>query len=297
MAWWVLRADALGDSDPGGSMRHAKKNENANTNENDNKNDNKNDNTNVNTNANADRNGNGYMRWNRFGIRGSVMAAAVASAALVVTGCGSGESPSASASPASGSPASVSPDSATPTHVTSPSVASPSVASASASAAAVTPAVDSSRGAAAAALVCSVGSLKVAARQAADRPSGTGTGAAIVEFTNSSAKTCVLKGHPTVAGAGNGSPEKNAPLSVTNTGTASPVTLAPKGKAWVKLTFVQVQGEADGFCESGAEPVVYPTLVIGLPGAGKHQVALDDGQFAQCDNKVTVTAVSAVKPT
>ncbi|WP_230195360.1 DUF4232 domain-containing protein [Streptomyces coriariae] len=176
-------------------------------------------------------------------------------------------------------------------------MASPSVASASASAAAVTPAVDSSRGAAAAAPVCSVGSLKVAARQAADRPSGTGTGAAIVEFTNSSAKACVLKGHPTVAGAGNGSPEKNAPLSVTTTGSASPVTLAPKGKAWVKLTFVQVQGEADGFCESGAEPVVYPTLVIGLPGAGKHQVALDDGQFAQCDNRVTVTAVSAVKPT
>lgn len=208
-----------------------------------------------------------------------------------------GESPSASASPASGSPASVGPDSAPPTHVTSPSVASPPVASASASAAAVTPAVDSSRGAAAATPVCSVGSLKVAARQAADRPSGTGTGAAIVEFTNSSAKACVLKGHPTVAGAGNGSPAKNAPLSVKTTGSASPVTLAPKGKAWVKLTFVQVQGEADGFCESGAEPVVYPTLVIGLPGAGKHQVALDDGQFAQCDNKVTVTAVSAVKPT
>nr|WP_253267876.1 DUF4232 domain-containing protein [Streptomyces asoensis] len=171
---------------------------------------------------------------------------------------------------------------------------SPSVASPSASAAAVTPAVDSSRGAAAA--VCSAGSLKVAARQAADRPAGTGIGAAIVEFTNSSAKACVLKGHPTVAGAGNGSPEKNSPLSVTTTGSASPVTLAPKGKAWVKLTFVQVQGEADGFCESGAEPVVYPTLVIGLPGAGKYQVALDDGQFAECDNKVTVTAVSRVKP-
>ncbi|WP_314223765.1 DUF4232 domain-containing protein [Streptomyces zaehneri] len=266
-------------------MRYAKTNENANTN------------ADANTNANKNGNGNGYMRWNRFGIRGSVMAAFVASAALVVTGCGSGESPSASTSPASGSP-----DSATPTHATSPSPASPSAASASASApsgsaAAVTPAVDSSRGAAAAAPACSAGSLKVAARQAADRPSGTGTGAAIVEFTNSSAKACVLKGHPTVAGAGNGSPEKNSPLSVTPTGSASPVTLAPKGKAWVKLTFVQVQGEADGFCESGAEPVVYPTLVIGLPGAGKHQVALDDGRFAQCDNKVTVTAVSAVKPT
>nr|WP_079073697.1 DUF4232 domain-containing protein [Streptomyces sp. Root1310] len=241
------------------------------------------------------------MRWNRVGIRGSVMAAFVASAALVVTGCDSGESPSTSASPASDSPASAGSASATPSAATSPSAASPSVASpsaasASASAAAATPAADSSRGVGAAAPACSAGSLKVAARQAADRPSGTGTGAAIVEFTNSSAKACVLKGHPTVAGASNGSPEKNAPLAVTPTGSASPVTLAPKGKAWVKLTFVQVQGEADGFCESGAEPVVYPTLVIGLPGAGKHQVALDDGQFAQCDNKVTVTAVSAVKP-
>ncbi|MFJ9022401.1 DUF4232 domain-containing protein [Streptomyces sp. NPDC102259] len=238
-------------------------------------------NTNASTNENTNRNGNGHMRWNRFGMRASVMAAVVASAALMVTGCDSGESSSASVDPASAS--------TTPTPATSPSVASPV-----ASAAVVTPAVASSP--AGAAPVCSAGSLKVAARQAADRPAGTGIGAAIVEFTNGSAKACVLKGHPTVAGAGNGSPEKNAPLSVTTTGSASPVKLAPGGKAWVKLTFVQVQGEADGFCESGAEPVVYPTLVVGLPGAGKHQAALDDGQFAQCDNKVTVTAVSAVKP-
>ncbi|MET8945390.1 hypothetical protein ABZX30_17850 [Streptomyces sp. NPDC004542] len=39
-----------------------------------------------------------------------------------------------------------------------------------------------------------------------------------------------------------------------------------------------------------------PTLVVGLPGSGSHQVALDDGQFAECDNKVTVTAVSAARP-
>ncbi|MFE7933549.1 DUF4232 domain-containing protein [Streptomyces sp. NPDC057456] len=246
-------------------------------------------NTTASTNENTNRNGNGHMRWNRFGMRASVMAALVASAALMVTGCDSGESSSASVDPASAGPAT-----AKPTPATSPSMASPSVASPVASAAVVTPAVASSP--AGAAPVCSAGSLKVAARQAADRPAGTGIGAAIVEFTNGSTKACVLKGHPTVAGAGNGSPEKNAPLSVTTTGSASPVKLAPGGKAWVKLTFVQVQGEADGFCESGAEPVVYPTLVVGLPGAGKHQVALDDGQFAQCDNKVTVTAVSAVKP-
>ncbi|MGW7252680.1 DUF4232 domain-containing protein [Streptomyces sp. NPDC054834] len=143
---------------------------------------------------------------------------------------------------------------------------------------------------------CTASSVEAAAYQAADRPDGTGTGAAIVEFTNVSSHPCVLKGHPSVAGAGNGSPEHNSPLSVTATGSASPVQVSPGGKAWVKLTFVQVQGEADGYCKSGADPVVYPTLVVGLPGSGSHQVALSDGQFAECDNKVTVTAVSAAKP-
>ena len=138
--------------------------------------------------------------------------------------------------------------------------------------------------------------LKASAYQAAVRPDGTGTGAAVVEFANTSGHACTLQGHPTVAGAGNGSPQKNAPLTVTRTGSASAVRLAPGGKAWVKLTFVQVQGEGDGYCKSGSEPVVYPTLVVGLPGAGAHQVALEDGLFAECDNKVTVTAVTAAKP-
>ena len=128
------------------------------------------------------------------------------------------------------------------------------------------------------------------------RPDGTGTGAAVVEFTNVSAQACILKGHPTVAGAGNGSPEMNVPLTVKPTGTATAVTVLPGAKAWVKLTFVQVQGEADGYCVSGSAPVLYPTMVIGLPGSGAHQVALDDGQFAECDDTVTVTAVSAVEP-
>ncbi|WP_327316064.1 hypothetical protein [Streptomyces sp. NBC_01235] len=66
----------------------------------------------------------------------------------------------------------------------------------------------------------------------------------------------------------------------------------------MKPTFVQVHGEADGYRESGADPVVYPTIVVGLPGAGAgaHQVALYEGQFADRDNTVTVTAVSAVEP-
>ncbi|MFJ5304117.1 DUF4232 domain-containing protein [Streptomyces sp. NPDC088350] len=143
---------------------------------------------------------------------------------------------------------------------------------------------------------CAAGSLKVSAYQAAVRPQGTGTGAAIVRFTNITGKPCVLRGHPTVAGAANGSPELNVPLKVTPTGSASPVKLAPGGRAWLKLTFVQVQGEGDGYCKSGSAPVVYPTMVIGLPGSGAHQVALDDGEFAECDGTVTATAVSAAKP-
>ncbi|MCQ9136362.1 DUF4232 domain-containing protein [Streptomyces sp. IBSBF 2807] len=140
---------------------------------------------------------------------------------------------------------------------------------------------------------CAAKSLEVTARQAAQRPAGTGIGAAIVTFTNVSGRACVLKGHPSVAGAGNGSPEHNSPLEVTPVGSAGPVTVAPGGRAWVKLTFVQVQGEADGYCVSGADPSVYPTVVVGLPGSGSHQVALDDGQFAECDDTVTVTAVAA----
>ncbi|MER5978511.1 DUF4232 domain-containing protein [Streptomyces sp. NPDC001857] len=146
------------------------------------------------------------------------------------------------------------------------------------------------------AATCSAGSLKATARQAVVRPPGTGTGAAVVEFTNVSGRTCLLKGYPSVAGAGNGSPEMNVPLTVKPTGAAASVKVAPGGKAWVKLTFVQVQGEADGYCVSGSAPVVYPTMVVRLPGSGAHQVALDDGQFAECDDTVTVTAVSAVKP-
>lgn len=217
-------------------------------------------------------------------IRGSVtVAVLVSAAALAVAGCQPTESPTAPASSVSGSSA----------PVTSPSPSSPGSPSAVSSAASASVAGGSPTRAVP---TCSAGSLGVAARQAADRPVGTGTGAAVVEFSNVSAKSCVLNGHPSVAGAGNGSPEHNSPLSVTPTGTASPVTVAPGGRAWVKLTFVQVQGEADGYCESGAKPVVFPTIVVGLPGSGAHQVALDDGQFAECDNKVTVTAVSAAEP-
>lgn len=145
---------------------------------------------------------------------------------------------------------------------------------------------------------CTVDDIEVSpAHQADVRPPGTGTGAAVVSVTNTSASPCKVYGYPTVAAAGNGSPEKNKPLATTHTGPdATNVTLAPGARAWTKLTFVQVQGEADGYCKSGATPDSYPTVVIGVLGAGKHQIALDDGVFAFCDGKVTVTAWSSVKP-
>ncbi|MEV8034257.1 DUF4232 domain-containing protein [Streptomyces sp. NPDC002742] len=132
--------------------------------------------------------------------------------------------------------------------------------------------------------------------QADVRPKGTGTGAAIVEFTNMSGASCAVQGYPTVAGAANGTPEKNHPLAVTPTGSAPEVVLAPAAKAWVKVTFVQVQGEGDGYCVSGATPVTYPTLVVALPSGGAHQLALEDGVLAECDDTATVTAVTATKP-
>ncbi|WP_443047770.1 DUF4232 domain-containing protein [Streptomyces sp. NBC_00354] len=50
-------------------------------------------------------------------------------------------------------------------------------------------------------------------RQAAglSESTSTSTGAAIVLVTNTSAQPCMLHGFPTVAGAGNGSPDRNRP--------------------------------------------------------------------------------------
>ncbi|MEU9234207.1 DUF4232 domain-containing protein [Streptomyces subrutilus] len=144
---------------------------------------------------------------------------------------------------------------------------------------------------------CTIDQIKASeAHQADVRPPGTGTGAAVVSVTNSSKQACTLRGFPTAAGAGHGSPDKNLPLTVTPSGSAATVSLAPGARAWTKLTFVNVQGEADGFCASGATPTAFPTLVLGVPGAGSHQIAMDDGVFALCDDKATVTAFSPVKP-
>ncbi|WP_327404527.1 DUF4232 domain-containing protein [Streptomyces sp. NBC_01288] len=213
-------------------------------------------------------------------IRRATMALAALSAAMVMTACQPGDAESGSAG---------SPDAPT---TTASSPASPT----SSGATGTSGSTGSSGSTGTAAKPCAATALKATAYQAANRPAGTGTGAAIVQFTNTGAKACVLQGHPTVAGAANGSPELNVPLQVTPVGSASPVKLAPGAQAWLKLTFVQVQGEGDGYCKSGSAPVVYPTMVIGLPGAGAHQVALDDGQFAECDGTLTATAVSATKP-
>lgn len=213
-------------------------------------------------------------------IRRATMALAALSAAMVMTACQPGDAESGSDG---------SPDAPTST---ASSPASPT----SSGATGTSGSTGSSGSTETAAKPCAATALKATAYQAADRPAGTGTGAAIVQFTNTGGKTCVLQGHPTVAGAANGSPELNVPLQVTPVGSASPVKLAPGAQAWLKLTFVQVQGEGDGYCESGSAPVIYPTMVIGLPGSGAHQVALDDGQFAECDGTLTATAVSATKP-
>ncbi|MET7474738.1 DUF4232 domain-containing protein [Streptomyces sp. NPDC005648] len=245
-----------------------------------------------------------YVNRNR--IRKAAPAMAVLSAALLVTACQAGGSSSAgdspSKAPTSAAPSTDTSSSPTSTPTTTPVKASPasdthstgSTGSSSGSGTGTGTGTGSGTGTGTGTTpkTCAATVLTVTAHQAANRPVGTGTGAAIVEFTNTSKQTCTLQGHPTVAGAGNGSPDHNAPLKVTPTGTATPVKLAPGGKARVKLTFVQVQGEADGYCKSGTTPVTYPTLVIGLPSAGAHQVALDDGVFAECDNTVTATAVT-----
>ncbi|WP_043687050.1 DUF4232 domain-containing protein [Streptomyces xylophagus] len=209
-------------------------------------------------------------------IRRGALAVAAVAAALVMTGCQPGDAESGS---------DVSSQAPTATNSPNSPVSSGSTGT-----------TGSTGSTGTAVKTCAPDSLKASAYQAADRPQGTGTGAAIVQFTNAGGKSCVLQGHPTVAGAANGSPELNVPLKVTPTGSASPVKLAPGGQAWLKLTFVQVQGEGDGYCKSGEAPVIYPTMVIGLPGSGAHQVALDDGEFAECDGTLTATAVMATKP-
>ncbi|MFF3611678.1 DUF4232 domain-containing protein [Streptomyces sp. NPDC002580] len=220
---------------------------------------------------------------------------AVSAAALLMTACGPEEDGAGSAASPSGSTAGPTASSTGTPAPATPSGGTGASAKPAGKPASVAPG-SSSTTAAPTVKACQGKSLKSFLYQADVRPEGTGIGAVIAEFTNMSAAACSVQGHPTVAGAPNGSPDKGRPLTVTPTGTASKVLLAPGGKAWVKVTFVQVQGEGDGYCVSGADPVTYPTLVVALPSGGAHQLALDDGALAECDDKATVTAVTATKP-
>ncbi|MQS15759.1 DUF4232 domain-containing protein [Streptomyces kaniharaensis] len=228
--------------------------------------------------------------------RAAVAIVAAAATTVLATACGPGDAETGAATAATAAPTSAAGASAGSSAPAPGSTSSPA-AKGSPAAPSTGPSKGASTGASAgAAPACAAGDLKADAHQAKERPDGTGIGAAIIGFANTSGHACTLKGFPTVAGAGNGGPGHNMPLTVTHTGSEAAVKLAPGGKAWVKLTFVQVQGEADGYCVSGATPVAFPSLVLGLPEAGSHQVGLDEGLFAECDNKVTTTAVLAVSP-
>ncbi|MEW2136352.1 DUF4232 domain-containing protein [Streptomyces sp. NPDC005409] len=114
-----------------------------------------------------------------------------------------------------------------------------------------------------------------------------------ITLINDGPAPCVLKGFPTVALAGQGSPDRNKPLHVVGQGPAPAVTLAVGGRAATELAFTPVLGEAGGYCASGAEPTVVPSLVVGVGGAGRggSQLAPDDGgQFALCGATVHATA-------
>ncbi|MFI8180071.1 DUF4232 domain-containing protein [Actinacidiphila glaucinigra] len=227
--------------------------------------------------------------------RAAIAVALAATAAVLLTGCQGDDGAADGGAPAPTAPPTAAP-SRTPGDTVPASSTSPAPGGSGDSAGSGASAGSGSSGEPAGR--CGAEDLEAtAAHQAAVRLQGTGTGAAVVGFTNTSGAPCVVEGFPTVAGAANGSPEMNVPLTVRHTGTAAPVALAPGDRAWVKLTFHQVQGEGDGTCASGEAPVQYPTMVLGLPGgAGRHQVALDDGVFAECDGVVAVTALSAAEP-
>ncbi|MEU6758136.1 DUF4232 domain-containing protein [Streptomyces sp. NPDC046685] len=116
-----------------------------------------------------------------------------------------------------------------------------------------------------------------------------------ITVINDGPAPCVLKGFPTVALAGQGSPHRNTPLHVVGQGPARAVTLAVGGRASTELAFTPVLGEAGGYCASGAEPTVVPSLVVGVGGGGAggggSQLAPDDGgRFALCGATVHATA-------
>ncbi|MFF3013286.1 DUF4232 domain-containing protein [Streptomyces sp. NPDC057939] len=117
-------------------------------------------------------------------------------------------------------------------------------------------------------------------------------GASAVRITviNDGPKPCVLRGFPTVALAGQGSPDRNRPLGVVREGQAPSVTLPVGGRATTRISFTPVLGEADGYCESGGTPTVAPSIVLGVGGGGLQLSPADGGDFALCGNNVRATA-------
>ncbi|MET8330312.1 DUF4232 domain-containing protein [Streptomyces sp. NPDC005181] len=114
-----------------------------------------------------------------------------------------------------------------------------------------------------------------------------------VTVINQGPEPCALDGFPTVALAGQGSPDRNKPLGVVRQGSVGPVQLAVGGRASTQLSFTPVLGEAGGYCASGADPFVAPSIVVGVAG-GRQQLAPDDGgDFALCGSSVRATAFRA----
>ncbi|GHB52035.1 hypothetical protein GCM10010347_22370 [Streptomyces cirratus] len=120
--------------------------------------------------------------------------------------------------------------------------------------------------------------------------SAAGSTQVTVTVTNEGPKPCVLKGFPTVALAGQGSPDKNKPLTVQRQGAERTVQLAVGGRASTRLTFTPVLGEAEGYCASGARPTVAPSLVVGFAGIKQQLGPADADGFALCGNTVRATA-------
>ncbi|MEU6892457.1 DUF4232 domain-containing protein [Streptomyces sp. NPDC046557] len=120
--------------------------------------------------------------------------------------------------------------------------------------------------------------------------SAAGSTQVTVTVTNKGSKPCVLKGFPTVALAGQGSPDRNKPLTVLRQGSERSVQLAAGGRAVTHLTFTPVLGEADGYCASGADPTVAPSLVVGYAGIKEQLGPTNADGFALCGDTVRATA-------
>ncbi|MET9464064.1 DUF4232 domain-containing protein [Streptomyces sp. NPDC006544] len=151
-------------------------------------------------------------------------------------------------------------------------------------------------GAAPAASAQETGGLRAAAAPCAGRQlianSAERTGFDQVRITviNDGPKACVLKGYPTVALAGQGSPDHNKPLVVIRQGPARAVRLEVGDRASTQLTFTPVLGEADGYCASGAQPSAAPSIVLGVGGGGLQLAPDDGGRFALCGTSLHATA-------